>query len=465
MVFRRLFTRTPLHDPREKAWVERRMQWLSEQFGVDVLRNATVLQPTEEHFPEPFTGERTDAERCLKKVCEHLHIRSDDIELRYAAAQEPLPYARRGGSANGTYHEEEGRSVITLSESLFADPEKLIAAIAHELAHYRLLGEKRIAHEDAGDDTDHEEVTDLLPVYFGAGIFAANATLRDHSGRDGSWEYWSISSSGYLAARLFGYAFALFAWIRDEKNPSWAAHLRKDAHEVFEVGLKYLEKTGDSLFTPETAGRAKESPTLVDLEQTLQRGQPAARVDALWTLAERRAGAQSCKDSIIDAARDKHPSIRAAALETLSWLDLREADLQDEAQFRLGDPEPSVRIAATLTLPHVAVNRESAVEELTELLRDSSLRVAGFAANGLTNFADIAGESCPLMAKPLKRALVQGQSDIALSLLDSLLEIHPDVDAYIAEHLTDPELLREAREMLVELRSDDAVADEDHQES
>lgn len=465
MVFRRLFTRTPLHDPREKAWVERRMQWLSEQFGVDVLRNATVLQPTAEHFPEPFSGERSDAERCLKKVCEHLHIRPEEIELRYAAAEEGIPFGRRGGMAHGTYHEEDGRSVITLSESLFTDPEQLIATIAHELAHLRLLGEKRVAAEEAGDDTDHEEVTDLLPVYFGAGIFAANATLRDHSGHDGRWEYWSISSSGYLAARLFGYAFALFAWIRGEKNPSWASHLRKDAYEVFEVGLKYLEKTGDSLFTPESAGRAIESPTLVDLEQTLQRGKPAARVDALWTLAERGASAQSCKDAIIDATRDKHPSIRAAALETLSRLEMRDADLQDETQFRLGDPEPSVRIAATLTLPHVAVNRELAVGELTELLRDSSLRVAAFAAHGLTRFADIAGESCPLMVKPLKRALVQGHSEIAVSLLDSLLTIHPDADAFIAEYLTDPELLREASEMLVELRSEDADEGDDQQQS
>ena len=40
MVLSRFFTRCPLDDPREKAWTEMRMQWLSEQFGVEPLKDA-----------------------------------------------------------------------------------------------------------------------------------------------------------------------------------------------------------------------------------------------------------------------------------------------------------------------------------------------------------------------------------------------------------------------------------------
>lgn len=455
MVFGRFFTRSPLHDPREKAWVESRMQWLSEQFGVDVLRNAKVLLPTEEHFPEPFTGQREDAERVLKRLCQQLQIQPEGIELRFEAAEKVSPHVRRGGHAAATWHEEDGGTVITLVESVLTDPEKLLATLAHELSHHRLLGEKRMIREE-WDHADLEDVTDLTPVYFGAGVFAANATIRDQYGGSALMEFWSISRMGYLPARLFGYAFALFAWLRNEASPAWAAHLRRDAREVFESGLKYLRKTQDSLFRPETAGREVPPPTLADLEDTLQHGTPGRRVDALWQLGERGAEAQPLLPAILDAARDKHPSLRDVALETLSQLELKHADIQDEAQFRLTDPEPSVRMTAAFILPKVAVNPTTAIEELTVALNDPSFRVNAYAAGALAAFGELARDACPAMAKPLKRALVHGEAAVTGSLLHALLTIHPDADAFIAEQITDAELFREAREMLTELRGEPA---------
>ena len=54
-----------------------------------------------------------------------------------------------------------------------ADPMALVATIGHELGHERLAGEGRVAGR-----ADEEQLTDLLTVYFGLGVFNANAAFQ-----------------------------------------------------------------------------------------------------------------------------------------------------------------------------------------------------------------------------------------------------------------------------------------------
>ena len=54
------------------------------------------------------------------------------------------------------------QSVIRIAKSQLAEPARLIATLAHELAHELLLGGGLLS----ASATDHEWVTDLLPVYF-----------------------------------------------------------------------------------------------------------------------------------------------------------------------------------------------------------------------------------------------------------------------------------------------------------
>jgi hypothetical protein len=127
---------------------------------------------------------------------------------------------------------------------LVDDPLALIATMAHELCHVLLLGAHRIDPEAE----DLEQVTDLATVFFGLGVFTANATIREMHWREGRWSGWSIRGQGYLTQPLYGYALALFAWVRGEDNPAWAHHLRPDVRSPFRKGLRYLQETGDSAF-------------------------------------------------------------------------------------------------------------------------------------------------------------------------------------------------------------------------
>jgi len=436
-----LFPRSPLHDPREKAWTEVRMQWLSEQFGLEALKNATVLLPTQEHFPEPFHGTEEDARRLIQRLCDQFHIRPTDIELKVHADTE-LP------DAAGMYEEDNGRTVVRLTASQLSKPENLVATLAHELAHRRLLGEGRMSAKEP----DHERLADLLPVYFGAGLFGANATVQDRSTRDGGWAFWSISRQGSVPSRVFGYAFALFAWTRGERKPAWAEYLRKDAHEVFTQGLKYLQKTEDSLFHPETAGRQLDPPTIADLTAELTNGTPSRRIAAMWKLQKRGDDSHSAIDALLRCTRDRSAILRAMALETLAGIGVRSPEVQDEAMILLRDAEAEVRSSAAAALGAVAVQPETAINELTATLGDSSFRVSASAAHALSEFGRDAEQAAEAIVKPLRRALVHGEAYIAGVYLHAVLALHHAPDAFVREAIDDAELLRHAEEILSDLR-------------
>lgn len=448
MVFSRLFTRCPLDDPREKAWVELGMQWLSEQFGIEPLLKAEVLLPTPEHFPLPCTGAPEDAERLLGRLCRQLHIEPAGIALEHFQ-DDRMPLSATGSAAAGVYSErDDGSAVISLARSTLADPLQLVATLAHELAHRRLLGENRIDPDVA----DHEQLTDLLPVFFGLGVFAANAVVRESSLEYGARHTWSIRRLGYLPARLFGYALALFAWLRGERRPAWAAPLRRDARTVLRQSLKYLDKTGDSLFTPATAGRPVDAPTVADLIAGLATGSDSRKIACLWELAEAGDGASAAVEAVLRLLQHRDPALRSTALETLADIGGPNAEAERAVLVMLRDGHPDVRASAATALAAVTTHRGEAVEELAAALSDGNAGVVQRAADALARFGPEARPAVESLLEPLQRALVRYNVGHARTYLQALDAIHPRVEDLLQANLRDPELYREAGEILREVQ-------------
>jgi hypothetical protein len=101
-----------------------------------------------------------------------------------------------------------------VSEAAARDPMRLIAVVAHELGHQRLLGEGRLD----SDRADHEPLTDLAAVHFGMGIFDANAASDFTQGSAG----WRRQTLGYLTEPMDGYALACYTRARGDAGPAWA---------------------------------------------------------------------------------------------------------------------------------------------------------------------------------------------------------------------------------------------------
>ncbi len=235
-MFRR---RCPVED-RERRWIEESLEWLTGQFGEHLLRR-DVLLPEDPRFPRPYRGGPEDVRAVTDLLFAHLgvdrsavtvEIEERDPVERQLLAHLPRAAYRHSGAAGHYRTAADGRPLINLTGELVADPVALVAVLAHELGHHRLLGEERIGR----DRRDGEPLTDLLTVFFGTGHFNGTAAFRFTQNAGG----WRRSTIGYLTQPMFGYALARYAWLRDEPEPAWARLLDVNLRGYLRQGLRYL---------------------------------------------------------------------------------------------------------------------------------------------------------------------------------------------------------------------------------
>jgi hypothetical protein len=231
----------------ERRWIEQSSSWLIDQFGIKA-RDVAVVLPTPDFFPDRYTAEEEDVEALVKRVCDYMGVSRERLELELVSDQHRelrnhLPmFESAGRRAAGQFMQAaaEGSIRIRISTDRLNDPMSLIATIAHELGHVLLLADGKISRERA----DHEQLTDLLTVWFGLGIFTANSVFKFSQWSGGFKQGWESRRLGYLNEQMFGYALAWFACARGESNPAWAKHLEGNSKHYFRSSLRFLRRRG-----------------------------------------------------------------------------------------------------------------------------------------------------------------------------------------------------------------------------
>ena len=229
----------------EQTWIDDNLHWFVGQFGDSWLRSPVVL-PTDDFFPGTYSGSEQDVRDAVTRLCGYMAVDPERIRVEFHAdnnAEQGIPEAvGRWSGAAGHYRTVGGRAVISLGHSLDRTPLALIATVAHELAHERLLGEERVVPDRA----DQEPLTDLLTVFLGFGIFTANAAFEFSRWSGGRYSGWSTSRLGYLTEPMYGYALARYAWLRGEDGPDWARYLDTNPRAYLKRGLRFLRRQGDA---------------------------------------------------------------------------------------------------------------------------------------------------------------------------------------------------------------------------
>ncbi len=238
-------------DPVAKRWVEDRLQWLSRQFGLHILLERPILLATDEFFPDPYDGSSKAVKQLFRRVCGYMEVDPQDVEFKLFTDRKSFKGATLGltqSFAAGTWHggdESWQKGVIRIERSAVDQPSDLIGTMAHELAHQRLLGERR-ADPNA---YDNELLTDLTTLFYGFGAFLAN-NPRKSTGKLSRWPGTKLYRPEYISLPMLGYALAHIAWFRDESRPAWAKALGWAPRAVFKEELRYLQETADSTFKP-----------------------------------------------------------------------------------------------------------------------------------------------------------------------------------------------------------------------
>lgn len=239
-------------DEATRAWVDAVFAWLVECFGAEEQQRELVC-PTPACFPERFDGSLAVLRNVLQRIAERIGVPADEIELRLYSEESSQGKLLRQAGLGGSWREKSSaghfidsgaadgrRFVIGLEQSNARDAMSVVATFAHEVCHALLLGQGYLHPESPA----MEETTDLATVFFGYGIFTANALVRERNWDSAGWQGWSVGRQGYLTFENLGYALALHAKARGERRPPWAAHLRPDARVPFRRALRFVWARG-----------------------------------------------------------------------------------------------------------------------------------------------------------------------------------------------------------------------------
>ncbi len=237
---------------RSRLWLENAFVLLLHYFGKENMQQRSVLTPSHSVFPILYDGTEQSACDTMQIVATQMEVPAHSIQLffyddrvREVSTGSPfggkiyLELHKGDQIAAGVYwgRTEDGKYEVWLNRKNLSDPERLVATLAHEIAHIKLLGEKRIKEND-------EPLTDLTTVIFGLGVFNANAAFQTTK----TFESYSWESHGYLSQMEWGYALALFAHVRAEQSPKWIHCLTPNVKSDFLLGQQFILDNPDIVF-------------------------------------------------------------------------------------------------------------------------------------------------------------------------------------------------------------------------
>jgi hypothetical protein len=238
-----------------RIWLEDAFLVLQDLFGKTNTQNIKVLLPNFSNFPVPYDGTEQSAVETMRIVATHMQVSFENIHLDfYKDIIREVPAGGPFGNrifperhkddldASGLYwgKNEDGKFEIWLNSKTLSVPENLVATLAHEIAHIKLLGENRMID-------NNEYLTDLTTVIFGLGIFNANEAFRTF--KNFEYSYWQ--AEGYLSQPQWGYALALFAYLRGEKSPDWINHLTPNIKKDFLQSQQFIYSNPQLVFHQE----------------------------------------------------------------------------------------------------------------------------------------------------------------------------------------------------------------------
>ena len=124
-------------EPNAKRWIEDRLLWLSDQFGLDVFAQSAIILPLAEFFPDPYDGSDESVRTLLDRVCGYMHANPKLVEMQLYTnpyglwlVNEKRQYLPK---AAGVYEANSEKTVIRLDTAQIVDPMVLVGTMATSL--------------------------------------------------------------------------------------------------------------------------------------------------------------------------------------------------------------------------------------------------------------------------------------------------------------------------------------------
>ena len=435
-----------------KVWTERRFRDIGEVLGASHLRTVEIIEPGPELFDSTDDADEMIS-RIFEQVCRWMDVSSSSLRMKLVSEIEMADLY--GAQAHGRIQaakslyampdSDDGCATLLINAQIDLEPERLLAIIARGVAHDVL----RTRMPELFAAEDRLQIIDLVPLYFGLGVSVANSTVREIHGEHGVSSTFQLSRTGHLSAELFGYALALFSWVRGESLPDWSRRLRLDARETMKAGLKFLSKTGDCVFDADSFGHRTQLDSVAGLRSALSATSTTLQMNALLNLASVPDETRQLTSEIAPLLRSRDRDLRAQAVHTLGTAVSNDAEALASVLDLADDAESPVRFAVAAALRPGSADDVASIYALSELLADRDPRVIRQAAERLLEFDTLPESLLRPALGLLKTGNIRCDEHMMRHALELLGRLTDDVDALIAAELDE-----ESQAMIADLTDD-----------
>ncbi len=259
---------TPTVTQEDKDWVENSFLWLIENFGLERLNKQPFIIPNSENFAYTNLKDPNQFQQLFEQICGYWDLNPTDISIeifddiitkqwstgiKSENAKSMIGVFERNDDAN------EKPFRIHLASSNLETPDLLVAVLAHELAHVKLLGGNYLN----SSESDMEPLTDLTVMFFGFGIFVANTVESN----DVRW----MRRIGYLPNQIISYANALICYITEFNTDGIIPYLNLNTKGLFQKDVDFLFNTRNTLLTGDMmAAYDKKFKTTGEIEKAFE---------------------------------------------------------------------------------------------------------------------------------------------------------------------------------------------------
>lgn len=436
-------------DLKEKVWTESRFAWLLRHFGVQRLRDAKEILPSREFFPDEFEQTEESVQNLYGQMCKYMGVSPTSVPLQVVQA-DAAPEETGASCSTG------GCCGVTIEPEQIDEEIQTATMFGRELSAQLLATNSGV--EELGPEAPY--MGELLLVMLGLGAFPAIVS-NPKLGTRLDWNRWSMTQMGMMPARAVGYAMALRYWIRDESPNVVLPFVGLDVRTALTKGLKFLQKTGDSVVTPDNAHRVGSEPSVGQLIDQLRDDSATQRLSAAWLLADRGTVPRDAIHNLSEGLTDNEAGVRAAAIQALGRVEDSSHAPVDAMIDCLRDRSPDVRSAAAVVLSgwSVDLNRQSPsgdifIDGLSEMMQGQNTNARLAAGMSLAKYGDAAASLADTYLAPLKKSLVQCSFGETQLLIQALQAIIPDVESFLNSNwsLNDSDILHLAREALEDLK-------------
>lgn len=184
--------------------------------------------------------------------------------------------------------------------------------------------------------------------------------------------YWGVFPRPFLDSQTLGYAHAMAAWIRGDKAPDWLTDLPAAVQSPTKKSLRFLLKTSDAFFTPESSGKNlldQSPPQWLKLSKEKSVSQ---QIIAIRHFTVDQAMSASQSEALLAKLRSGHVPLMLHAITAIESLKLDGEELVDELSHLVQHFDNVVRAKAMIALTKLDRLDDASVSAAAKMINSTA---------------------------------------------------------------------------------------------